>query len=152
MLERAEDFRRVRAQEPALEPLIAQLKHGPWWDALLKEWSEHSASSDLRSATSLQRPATSVQRAGALIQVLQRTMVRVSQHPVSPFWASNAGRGVGRHSGGVLLLKQLGLASRSTGAGSLTLTERARDDEATESRWRVANVSRILLKWWWVDG
>ena len=111
--QRAKAMLRMAAQEPCLEPLMLQLKYGPWRSALAATWAQQS---------SLQSPMSRVpsvkKRAQALQTALVTAVQEISKSGVSRRWGQNCGRADGRHSGGAPVLRQLGACLASVGCGS----------------------------------
>ncbi len=124
---RATTLRAMCKLEPALEPLIVQLKYGPWRDAVMK-WVHRI----LRPASP---PSSVPDRAQSLLQVLSCAAETVAKVRVSKHWVQNAGRGVCRHSGGHVVLKHLGVLSPSTRTGLNFHAEGNDSDDESDVQW-----------------
>ena len=105
MHERAPELRKLVLEEPSLEPVILQLKYGPWRSAVVRAWKQHE--SNVQCPVFTER--TLKQRVQVLHGVLVAAVKEVAQTGVSRLWSRNCGRNVGRHSGGVAVLKGLGV-------------------------------------------
>ncbi len=104
-----------------MEPILVQLKYGPWRAAAVRAWKRH------RGGAPHQRPASSVQRTRTLMKVLAETAKEVSKEKVPRAWPRHAGRIVGRHSGGVHVLRHVGVLFPAEDAG---MSFRGRHDSA----------------------
>ena len=117
MHKRAAVLRKLVLEEPSLEPLILQLKYGPWMSAVVRAWQQHRSSVQCPVFTQ----CTVEERAQLLHTVLVTAVKEISQTGVSRLWSRNCGRGVGWHSGGTPVLRHLGVivAARSARGGML---------------------------------
>ena len=115
MRKRARVLHKLVLEEPSLEPLILQLKYGPWRSAVLKAWKQHRSSVQCPVFTD----RTLQERARSLHTVLVTAVKEIAQTGVSRLWSRNCGRSVGRHSGGTAVLRHLGVivAARSAQCG-----------------------------------
>ena len=116
-------IRRLALQEPSLEPLLLQLKYGPWRSAVVAAW--------------LHRPVSSVlsveERAQALHATLVTAVRAVSKSGVSRRWGHNCGRGVGRHSGGAPVLRNLGvIVAVSAGSRGMRFQDRELEGDGSD--------------------
>ena len=117
MHKRAGVLRKLVLEEPSLEPLILQLKYGPWRSAVVRAWQQHRSSVQCPAFTQ----CSVKQRAQLLHTVLVTVVKEIAQTGVSRLWSRNCGRGVGRHSGGAPVLRHLGVivVARSAHGGML---------------------------------
>ena len=133
---RAQVLAEVVQKEPAIEPLVIQLKYGPWRAALLNAWAD----TQLPSSSALQQcPESSAHRAQTLLQVLTLAARHVSKEGVSKAWTRHAGRGVARHSGGAPVLRHLGVLIASSVGMSFSSQHKGEDSDSEdqeESLWR----------------
>jgi hypothetical protein len=111
MHRRSKVMRKLTLQEPSLEPLILQLKYGPWRSAVVKAWLQQPS---VQSPVFKKR--TVEERARSLHAVLKTAVLEISKSGVSRLWGRNCGRFVGRHSGGAPVLRHLGVIV-AVGAG-----------------------------------
>ena len=104
-------LRKLALQEPSLEPVVLQLKYGPWRSAVMRAWQQHE--SNVQCPVFTER--TLKQRAQVLHGVLVAAVKEVAQTGVSRLWSRNCVRSVGRHAGGAHVLRHLGVivAARS---------------------------------------
>ena len=123
-----------------MEPLVVQLKYGPWRGAAVRAWKRH------RGGASHRRPASSAQRAQVLLKVLTETAKEVNKEKVPRAWARHAGRSVGHHSGGVNVLRHMGvlitaegagMSFRADGADSDSEEEEVGEEAEVETQWRL---------------
>ena len=129
LVERAPVLRQLVVQEPALEPLICQLKYGPWRSAVTRAWLQQA---------SVQSPVwesrTVQERAACLHTVLVTAVQEISEVGVSRLWGRNCGRGVGRHSGGAPVLRHLGvIVVARAGAHNMRFHDRASGELSDDS-------------------
>ena len=117
MHKRAGALRKLVLEEPSLEPLILQLKYGPWRSAVVRAWQQHRSSVQCPVFTQ----CSVEERAQLLHTVLVTVVKEIAQTGVSRRWSRNCGRGVGRHSGGAPVLRHLGVivVARSAHGGML---------------------------------
>ena len=113
MHKRAPVLRKLVLEEPSIEPLILQLKYGPWRSAVVQSWRQHRSSVQCPVFTK----RTLQERARSLRTVLVAAVREVAKTGVSRFWPRNCGRSVGWHAGGTAVLRHLGVivAARSAG-------------------------------------
>ena len=123
-----------------MEPLLVQLKYGPWPEAAVQAWKRR------RGGVSHQRPASSLQRAQVLLKVLTETAKKVSKDKVPRAWARHVGRSTCHHSGGVNVLRHMGvlitdesaeMSFRADGANSDSEEEAEAEAEAETQQWRL---------------
>ena len=121
-----------------MEPLVIQLKYGPWRGSAMRRWKRR------RGGASHRRPASSVKRAQTLMKVLSETAKEVSKEKVPRAWPRNAGRSVSHHSGGVIVLRNLGvlIADESAGMsfradGTDSESEEPEEGAEAETQWRL---------------
>ena len=105
MHQRAPVLHKLILEEPSLEPVILQLKYGPWRSAVVNAWQQHRSSVQCPVFTK----RALEERARSLHTVLVAAVKEIAQTGVSRHWARNCGRGVGRHSGGAPVLRHLGV-------------------------------------------
>ena len=117
MRKRAAVLRKLVLEEPSLEPLILQLKYGPWRSAVVRAWQQHRSNVQCPVFTQ----CTVEERSQLLHTVLVTTVKDIAQTGVSRLWSRNCGRGVGWHSGGHIPLRHLGVivVARSARGGML---------------------------------
>ena len=117
-----------------MEPLVIQLKYGPWRRGAMQGWKRH------RGGAPCQRPASSVQRARTLMKVLTATAKEVSKEKVPQAWPRHAGRSVSHHSGGVSVLRHLGVLITDESA-QMSFRADSADSESeeaeAETQWRL---------------
>jgi hypothetical protein len=100
----AEALKAVAREEPALEPIVIQLKYGTWRAEVLNAWRAHRA----RVQCPASPESSGQQRAHVLLQVLGLAATEVSKQRVL-YWSMRAGQGVSRHSGGQVVLWHFGV-------------------------------------------
>ena len=132
---RAHVLKAVSKGEPAMEPIVIQLKYGPWRSAVVRAWRA--------DADRVQCPASHniKSRAQSLLRVLVQAAKMVNKKGVSKWWAQNAGRNVSWHAGGVMVLHGLGvLIAQPVGSQGMTFQREDKDDEdkTQTTQWRVA--------------
>ncbi len=148
---RAEALKDVAQEEPAMEPIVIQLKYGTWRAAVLNVWRAHMArvqrpaspTAHIRrpaSSSLVQPPASSSvqQRAHSLLQVLGQAATEVSKEGVS-YWSMHAGRGVSRHGGGHIVLRHLGVLIAQP-EGSRGMSFQGAEDESDEEERQMSSV------------
>ena len=131
MHQRAPALRTLVLQEPSLEPLMLQLKYGPWRSAVAKAWQQHRSSVQCPVFTK----RTLKERARSLHTVLVAAVEEIAQTGVSRRWARNCGRSVGRHTGGVPVLRHLGVlvAAKDAQRGMRFHDRSTRDEDSDDS-------------------
>jgi len=121
-------MRIMARQEPCLEPLMLQLKYGPWRSALAAAWAQQS-----RVQSPVFRVPSVKERAQALHTALVTAVEEISKSGVSRHWGQNCGRGVGRHSGGAPVLRHLGvLVAVCAGRPGMRFHERETEGEVSD--------------------
>ena len=150
MHQRAPALRTLVLQEPSLEPLMLQLKYGPWRSAVAKAWQQHRSSVQCPVFTK----RTLKERARSLHTVLVAAVEEIAQTGVSRRWARNCGRSVGRHAGGVPVLRHLGVlvAAKDAQRGMRFHDRSARAEDSDDSDDEDQEDSDYLLPTAWKFG
>ena len=117
----------MAGQEPCLEPLVLQLKYGPWRSTLAAACVQQSSLQSL-----VPRVLCAKNHARALHTTLVAPAEEIYKSGVSRHWVQNCGKAVGRHSGGAPVLRHLGVLL-PVRAGSPGMRFHCRDTEGEVS-------------------